>query len=168
MMISIAPEQPEQRPHVLALNRLAFEGEDEARIIEALSREGLCVLSLVAADGAKVTGHILFSSLDVEVDDRKVEAVALAPMAVLQAYQGKGIGSALVRRGLELLAAQDVEAVIVVGHTDFYPRFGFSAERVRHIASPFQGRDAYMGLELKPAALVGERGECRYPEAFEL
>jgi len=167
-MIAIAPEEPEQRPHVLALNRLAFEGEDEARIIEALSRDGLSVLSLVAVDGATVTGHILFSRLAVEVDGREVKAVALAPMAVLPAYQGKGIGSALIRRGLELLAAQDVEAVIVVGHTGFYPRFGFSAERMRHIASPFQGKDAYMGLELKPGALAGKHGACRYPEAFAL
>lgn len=167
-MISITPEKPGQRQQVLALNRLAFAGEDEARIIEALSRDGLCVLSLVAVEGAKITGHILFSRLDVEVDGRKVEAVALAPMAVLPADQGKGIGSALVRRGIELLAAQDVAAVIVVGHTGFYPRFGFAAERVRHIASPFQGHDAYMGLELKPGALAGERGACRYPDAFAL
>ncbi|WP_119269883.1 GNAT family N-acetyltransferase [Taklimakanibacter deserti] len=167
-MTAIAPEEPEQRQQVLALNRLAFEGEDEARIIEALSRGGLCVLSLVAVDGATITGHILFSRLAVEVDGRQIKTVALAPMAVLPAYQGKGIGSALIRRGLALLAARDVEAVIVVGHTGFYQRFGFAAERVRHIASPFQGHDAYMGLELKPGALAGKQGTCRYPEAFAL
>lgn len=90
------------------------------------------------------------------------------PVERPQAHQGQGIGSALVRRGLELLAAQAVEAVVVVEHTGLYPRFGFSAERVRHIASPFQGHEACMGLELKPGALAGKEGTCRYPDAFAL
>jgi putative acetyltransferase len=167
MMTSISVERPEQRTEILALNRLAFEGEEEAGIIEALSRDGLVVLSLVATDEAKVTGHILFSRLEVEMDGRAIKAVSLAPMAVLPGYQNKGVGSALVRRGLELLAARGLEAVLVVGHTDFYPRFGFSAALARNIACPFQGLDAFMGLELKPGALSGS-GTCRYPAAFSL
>lgn len=167
-MTHVVLELPEQRAQVLALNRLAFNGEEEARIIAALARDDLIVLSLVATEGATVTGHILFSRLEVEVDGRPVKAVALAPMAVLPEHQSKGIGSTLVRRGLDLLAARGFEAVLVVGHTAFYPRFGFSAESVRHIACPFQGHDAFMGLELKPGALAGQSGECRYPAAFGL
>lgn len=167
-MTSILLEKPGQRAEVLALNRLAFEGEEEARIIEALTRDDLIVLSLVAMDGAEVAGHILFSRLDVTVDDKEIKAVALAPMAVLPDHQNKGIGSALVKRGGDLLAARGFEAILVVGHTDFYPRFGFTPETVRHIACPFQGLDAFMGLELKPGALAGESGLCRYPAAFAL
>lgn len=167
-MTHVELEKPEQRAEVLALNRLAFNGEDEARIIEALARDGLVVLSLVVTEGAKVTGHILFSRLDVEVDGRPVKVVALAPMAVLPDHQNTGIGSALVRRGLDLLAARGFDAVIVLGHTEFYPRFGFSAEVVRHLTCPFQGHEAFMGLELKPQALAGQSGACRYPAAFAL
>lgn len=168
MMTHVVLEKPEQRAEVLALNRLAFKGEEEARIIEALTRDDLVVLSLVVTEDEKVIGHILFSRLAVAVDDRPVKAVSLAPMAVLPDHQGKGIGSALVKRGLDLLAARGFAAVIVLGHTEFYPRFGFSAEAVRHIAGPFQGLEAFMGLELKPGALAGESGECRYPAAFAL
>ena len=114
-MTSISLERPEQRAEVLALNRLAFNGDEEARIIEALTRDDLNVLSLVAMEAATVTGHILFSRLEVAVDGRAIEAVSLAPMAVLPDYQNKGIGSALVRRGLDLLAACGFEAVLVVG-----------------------------------------------------
>lgn len=167
-MTSISLERPEQRAEVLALNRLAFEGEEEARIIEALTRDDLVVLSLVAMDGAKVGGHILFSRLEVAVDGREIKAVALAPMAVLPDHQKKGLGSALVKRGVDLLAARGFEAVLVVGHKDFYPRFGFAPETVRHIACPFQGLDAFMGLELKPGSLAGRNGQCRYPDAFAL
>ncbi|QIG52268.1 N-acetyltransferase [Nordella sp. HKS 07] len=167
-MTHIVLELPEQRAQVLALNRLAFQGEEEARIIEALTRDDLVVLSLVVTEGPKVTGHILFSRLEVEVDGRPVKAVSLAPMAVLPDHQNKGIGSTLVKRGLDLLAARGFEAVLVVGHTEFYPRFGFAPQTVRHIACPFQGHDAFMGLELKPGALAGESGECRYPAAFGL
>lgn len=165
-MTHVVLERPEQRAQVLALNRLAFDGEEEARIIEALTRDDLVVLSLVVTEGEKVTGHILFSRLEVEVDGRPVKAVALAPMAVLPDHQNKGIGSTLIRRGLDLVSARGFEAVLVVGHTAFYPRFGFSPDAVRHIACPFQGHDAFMGLELKPGALAGESGACRYPAAF--
>ncbi len=166
-MVSISVERPGQRDGVLALNRLAFEGDDEARIIEALTRDGLVVLSLVASDDDQVIGHILFSRLEVEMERRAIRAVALAPMAVHPDQQGKGIGSALVRRSLDLLAAHGVEAVLVVGHTGFYPRFGFSAALTRQIAGPFQGLEAFMGLELRAGALSGQ-GICRYPAAFGL
>jgi putative acetyltransferase len=165
-MTHVVLERPEQRAQVLALNRLAFAGEEEARIIEALTRDNLVVLSLVVTEDEKVTGHILFSRLEVEVDGHPVKAVALAPMAVLPDHQNRGIGSTLIRRGLDLVAARGFEAVLVVGHTAFYPRFGFSPEAVRHIACPFQGHEAFMGLELKPGALTGESGVCRYPAAF--
>ena len=167
-MTSIARERPEQRAEVLALNRVVFKGEEEARIIGALTRDGLDVLSLVAMNDGKISGHILFSQLDVEVDGRKIVAAALAPMAVLPDYQGRGIGTALVRRGLQLLTEQGLEAVIVLGHIDFYPRFGFLPSLARHLASPFQGMDAFMAMELRAGALQGASGTCLYPAAFEL
>jgi putative acetyltransferase len=91
--------------------------------------------------------------------------VSLAPIAVTPRRQRQGIGSQLVRAGLARLRQGPTQAVIVVGHPDYYPRFGFSAEVVRKLDTPYAG-DAFMGLELVPGSLAGTRGTVRYPRAF--
>src|SRR5688500_17155321 len=96
----IVPEEPRHRTAVLDVNRLAFGGEDELRLIEGLARDGDVIASLVALDGNELVGHILFSRLDVEIDGMLVAAAALAPVAVLPARQRQGIGSQLIRRGI--------------------------------------------------------------------
>ena len=88
-------------------------------------------------------------------------------MAVWPDRQGRGIGSTLVRRGLDVLKRRGIAAVIVLGHESYYPRFGFSAALARKLAAPFSG-EAFMALELTPGALAGERGTVRYPAAFGL
>lgn len=163
----IAEETPGDIEAIAALNRAAFGGEDEVEIVDRLRRDGLFVLSLVARDAEGIVGHILFSALDVVVDGRAVCAVALAPMAVAPGRQRAGIGSRLVRRGLRMLADRGCDAVIVLGHPDYYPRFGFSAELAARLAAPFSG-PAFMALELKPGALGGASGAVRYPRAFRI
>ena len=163
----IGEETPDDIEAVAALNRAAFGGEEEAEIIDRLRRDGLFVLSLVERDGAGVVGHILFSDLDVSVDGRVVRAVALAPMAVAPARQRMGIGSRLVRHGLKMLKDRGWEAVIVVGHPTYYPRFGFSAALAARLAAPFSG-EVFMALELKAGALAGTSGAVRYPRAFRI
>jgi putative acetyltransferase len=164
----IMAEEPRHRPAVLEVSRRAFKGEAEAQLIEALDRDGQVIASLVAVDGDEVSGHILFSRLDVEVEAQPIRAAALAPMAVLPDRQRQGIGTALVNRGLAELRAQGVEAVSVVGHPDYYRRFGFRHDLVADLASPFTQYDAFMGLELLDGALAGRPGACRYPKAFGL
>jgi len=149
------------------VNRAAFGGEEEARIIEKLERDGLAVLSLVARGEGGIEGHILFSVLDVTIDGRTLRALALAPMAVRPDRQKRGIGSALVREGLERLRKAGWEAVFVLGHTEYYPRFGFSSALARKFASPFP-MEAFMALELVPGALSGESGSVTYPAAWGL
>lgn len=148
------------------VNRVAFGGEFEARLVDRLRSEELVRCSLVATEGGAIIGHILFSDLNVSVDGWRVRAVALAPMAVVPGRQRQGIGSALVRAGLAAVAQQSVEAVFVLGHPDFYPRFGFSAALAARLASPYAG-DAFMAIELVPDALRGAGGDVRYPDAFE-
>ena len=97
-----------------------------------------------------------------------IGAASLAPMAGKPDRQRQGIGSKLITEGLSVLRKKQVEAVIVLGHTWLYPRFGFSAGITQHLASPFRGKVSFMGLELTPGALASEKGCVKYPEAFGL
>ncbi len=114
-----------------------------------------------------IVGHILLSWLPTVMDGRVVKALALAPMAVRPGLQKQGIGGRLIAAALQEARDAGAEAVIVLGHPDYYPRFGFSAALARNLASPFSG-EAFMALELVPGALVGERGSVSYPAAFGL
>ena len=166
-MIAIREETPEDFPAIREVNALAFGTAEEAELVDRLRADGDVLVSLVACDGGDVVGHILFSALPIETAGRTVRAAALAPMAVRPERQRQGFGSALVRRGLEACRALGVEAVVVLGHPAYYPRFGFSAETARHLEAPFSG-PAFMALELTPGALDGVSGRVRYPPAFGL
>lgn len=145
------------------LNDAAFGGTYESRLIEDLRAAGLAVVELVADEQA-VIGHILCSVLDVTVGGVPVRALALAPMSVKPERQREGIGSTLVRAGLKQARAEGWQAVIVLGHLDYYPRFGFSAALAEPLEAPFSG-PSFMALELKPGVLQGG-GRVVYPPAF--
>jgi putative acetyltransferase len=168
MMSVIRPESPTDFDAIRRVNRLAFGRDDESQLVDAL-RDGGCVrLSLVAELDGEIVGHILFSELPIIADSGTyIQALALAPMAVLPAYQRRGIGSELAARGLELCREQGHQIVIVVGHPTFYPRFGFSAELARPLRSPFSG-DAWMAAELVPGALNGVVGSVVYSPPFKV
>jgi putative acetyltransferase len=161
------PESLQDHRAIRHVNRLAFGGEEEARLVDRLRAEGFVVVSLVAVEGGRVVGHILFSELPIETETGAIRAVALAPMAVLPERQRQGIGSALVREGLAFCRQGGYAAAVVVGHPDYYPRFGFSAELAKHLTAPFSG-EAFMALELTPRALEGVKGTVTYPPPFGL
>lgn len=163
--MQIQEETREQHARTHALNCAAFGRSYEADLVDRLRADGVVRLSLVAVEDGEVVGHILFTELPTQVDGREVDAVALAPMAVDPRRQSAGVGSALVREGLARLARDRFEAVIVLGHPAYYPRFGFSAALAAKLASPFAG-EAFMALELAAGALRGEAGQVRYPAAF--
>jgi putative acetyltransferase len=165
--MQIRSETSGDAPAIAALNREAFGGPCEAEIVERLRAENLVAVSLVGVETELIAGHIMFSDLAVEFDGREVSAVALAPMCVRPDRQRRGLGSALVRAGLDAVSEAGYEAVIVLGHPEFYPRFGFSSSLAEKLNSPFQG-STFMALELVPGVLRGARGKVTYPPAFGL
>jgi putative acetyltransferase len=162
----IRPETTADHAAIREVNRLAFGGEGEARLVDALREGGYARVSLVAEAEGRVVGHILFSALRIATLRGNIEALALAPMAVVPSHQRKGIGSSLVREGLRTCREAGHRIVIVVGHPEFYPRFGFSAKRAEPFTSRYSG-PAFMAVELVPNTLEGIEGEVRFPPPFD-
>jgi putative acetyltransferase len=165
--MKIIPELPEHRRAVLELNRLAFKGDEESRMIKKLADDASILASFVAVDGDVVVGHILFSPLYVMIDGKRVDAAALAPMCVAPSRQKQGIGTRLVEHGIEAMTSAGHEAIIVLGHVNFYPRFGFRHDVAMNLSCAFNKYDAFMGLELRAGCLGGKSGTCIYPRAFD-
>ena len=165
--MKIVPELPEHRPAVLELNRLAFKGDEESRLIKKLADDASIFASFVAVDGNVVVGHILFSPLYVMADGKRIDAVALAPLCVALSRQRQGIGTLLVEHGIEAMKSAGQAAIIVLGHVNFYPRFGFRHDLARNLACAFNKYEAFMGLELRAGSVGGKAATCIYSRAFD-
>jgi putative acetyltransferase len=166
-MFLIRQENLSDHAAVREVNLQAFNGDSEAQLVDRLRSDGAVVTSLVALEGGEIVGHILFSNLSIEAEPPVLDAVSLAPMAVVPKCQHRGIGSALVQKGLELCRQSGKTIVVVLGHPDYYPRFGFSAELAKRLHGPYSG-NAWMAVELVSGALDGVEGIVRYPDAFGL
>ena len=167
-MINIRIENAEsidEREAIRTVNAAAFDRTDEADLVDRLRADGHALLSLVAVLEGSVVGHILFSRMWIKTLSALVSAVALAPVAVLPEYQCKGFGGLLIQHGLELLRGRGETVVIVLGHPEYYPRFGFSSSKARLLESPFPP-EAFMAVELITGALDGIQGAVIYPAPF--
>ena len=166
-MIAIRPETTEDAAQVRHVNELAFAQPAEADLVEKLRQARTDALSLVAVDD-DVVGHILFTPVVVESAGRRVLGMGLAPMAVLPDRQRQGIGSQLVRRGLDILRERGCPFVVVVGHPEYYPRFGFEPASTHGLASQWEGMPdaAFMALVLDVTAMAGVSGVAKYREEF--
>jgi putative acetyltransferase len=162
---SIRPESPGDFPAVWNVHREAFGRDDEANLVEQLRTEGFARVSLVATRGNLIVGHVLFSQLAIVTPEGPIAGLSLAPLAVLPEFQAQGAGSQLCREGLTVCRAQQHRIVIVLGHADYYPRFGFSPELALPLESPYAG-PSFMAAELVPGALTGVRGRVVYPPPF--
>ena len=163
----IRAERPADRPAIARLNREAFGGPGEAELIDRLRRDGLVAASLVAEADGEIIGHILLSWLEAEIGGRRLAALALAPMAVAPARQRQGSGSQLVIAAIAVARDCGAQLILVLGHPEFYRRFGFSSEKAARLNNPFQ-TDAFMALELAADILQGASGSVSYPPAFGL
>lgn len=162
----IRREEASDVPKIRTVNVTAFGSTSEADIVDVLRSDAQDVVSLVADDDGEVVGHIMFSPVQV-VSAPEVWAMALAPMAVIPQRQRTGIGTALVRAGLEECRHSGVGAIFVVGHPSYYPRFGFAAGSKVGFNCEFDVPDeAFMILELVPGKLAGRSGTVHFHEAF--
>jgi len=165
----IRPETPADHGEIRKVNKKAFKGKAESKLVDALRESEAFIpgLSLVAVQAGQVVGHILFSPVAIVEGENSVPALALAPMSVLPEFQNRGLGAALVKRGLEEAAKLGHKIVVVVGHPDYYPRFGFVKAGEKGLKLPFEAPDeVFMVLELAPGALAGVGGTIEYPPAF--
>ncbi|MFV9674185.1 MAG: GNAT family N-acetyltransferase [Anaerolineales bacterium] len=162
----IRAEKKDDQDDVFAVNGSAFETPAEATLVNVLREKAQPVVSLVAEDNGNVVGHIMFSPV-VLLGYPGLKVMGLAPLAVSPEHQRKGIGSALVRAGLEQCRQLDFVAVVVLGHPEYYPRFGFSPSSRFGIDSEYEvPEEAFMAVELEPEALSGKTGRVKYHNAF--
>ena len=169
LVIEIREEREEDRQAIGRINEQAFGQPTEANIVDALRANCPGLLSLVAIAGSRVVGHILFSPVVIESRDGTIWGMGLAPMAVLPEHQRQGIGSELVRTGISRLRDRQCPFVVVVGHAEYYPRFGFERASLHAIRSQWDGipDEAFMVLILDNAAMTGAYGVARFRSEFD-
>ena len=167
-MLTIRTERQEDIPHIRIINEQAFGQPAEANIVDKLRQACPECISLVAEADQRPVGHILFSPAVVENSGRRVEGMALAPMAVLPAHQRQGIGSTLVKRGLDILRERNCPYIIVLGHPNYYPRFGFEIASKRGLICQWEGvsDEVFMVLILDENAMKSVTGIARYRDEF--
>ncbi len=146
----------------------AFDQPFEADLVEALRSACDDLLSLVALVGGRVVGHVLFSPVSIARKEGSIQGMGLAPLAVLPEYQRRGVGSQLVQHGLVMLKKRKCPYIIVLGHPDYYPRFGFQPASHYGIRCQWQDvpGEAFMILVHDESALLGVSGVARYRDEF--
>ena len=148
----------------------AFAGrENEARLVESLHAASAAPVSLVAVDEASggVVGHVLFSPVEIRDGRESIRAVGLAPVGVLPGYQGKGVGSRLIRAGLEACRKSGYDAVVLLGEPGYYSRFGFDRASDYGLSNEYGVDEYFMAVELRSGALDGAGGNVRYRPEFD-
>jgi|SRR6476469_8279288 len=167
--MDIRTEKPEDVEAVRDINIAAFGRENEANLVDRL-RGIASTFSFVAVQSDRVVGHIFFSPVVVEGKcSSNLSILGLAPVAVLPNYQRQGIGTLLIREGLKECGRSGFQAVVVLGHPDFYPRFGFIPASRKNLGCEYDVPDeAFMVLELKSGALKDCSGTVKYRSEFSL
>lgn len=168
-MITIRTEEPADYPTVYMINKQAFGQPAEADLVDTLRTVCPEYLSLVAVIEKRVVGHIMFTPVTAQDATGAIKGMGLAPMAVLPEFQLQGVGSALVEHGLTRLRVDGCPFVIVLGHPEYYPRFGFQPASRFNLRCQWDGVPdaAFMVQALKPDALDGIEGVVRYRDEFD-
>ena len=171
MKILLRQETPEDQPAVKNVLDAAFGQSDESLMVERLrqSPEYIPELSLIAERNGVVVGCIHFSRLIIRSGAADHFSLSLAPVAVLPEFQNRGIGTLLIREGLERARELGFSSVVVIGHPAYYPRFGFKPAGRWDITAlfPVPG-EAFMAMELVKGGLDGVSGTVIFSQAFGL
>ena len=177
--VLIRPAEDTDREAVRQVLLAAFEesgeGEDIVELVDAVvaDRHHIPALELVAEENGEIVGHVLFSRAEIEEPlpgtiANRTPAVLLAPLGVHPDHQNAGIGSRLVREGLEHAHALGEHIALVLGHPIYYSRFGFSEALPRGIRAPHDvPSEAWMVVELESAALQDVLGTATLLPAFD-
>jgi putative acetyltransferase len=164
MLIEIREERPDDASAIREVNKRAFGQDQEGNIVDALRTNGAVSLSLVAVVNGRIVGHIMYSPITV---GGVITGAALGPMAVVPEYQRQGIGSKLVEAGNEKLQDDDCPFIIVLGHRNYYPRFGFRPASMYGIECEWAvPDDVFMLLVLDEAKMQGVSGLAKYRHEF--
>lgn len=172
-MIEIHEASESEIELVVSITNDAFEDEVVTQLVKDLLVDPSASprLSLLAFDANKQgVGHVLFSAAYLE-NYPEVRAAILAPLSVVPAMQGRGVGTELAKKGLELLAASGTDLVFVLGYPGYYPRFGFTPAVKAGFQAPYpieeKNADAWMVLPLGSKDGAGMRGMVRCAEALD-
>lgn len=166
-MLTIRPEKTADHDAIRQINILAFGQPNEADLVDALRCQAVLSISLVAVQDGQLVGHIAFSPVTIKSETETTEALGLAPMSVLPSYQRTGIGSQLVRAGLQACRQTHYGIVVVLGHPAYYPRFGFTPSKPHGLVWQHDvPEDVFMVQELKEGALAVTSGVVTYHSAF--
>ncbi len=167
-MIIICPESPTDSSAIRSILEEAFGQALEAELVDALRASCRGLLSLVAVRGDRVVGHILFSPVTATAGTGSIDGMGLGPMAVMPQYQRQGIGSQLVNAGLEKLREKACPFVVVLGHPEYYPRFGFLPASQLGLDCQWEGipDNVFLARVLHEGALDGVSGVARYRDEF--
>ncbi len=168
-MIVARPEQPDDIAAVRTINEAAFGEPAEANIVDLLRDACPGAVSLVGVEDDRILGHILFSPAFVSGDHGVTQGMGLAPMAVLPERQRQGIGSMLVEAGIDAIRKRNCPFIIVVGHPEYYPRFGFVPASRHGLSCQWDGvaDEAFMVLILDESAMAGVSGTAKYRDEFD-
>ncbi|MFO7683118.1 MAG: N-acetyltransferase [Chloroflexota bacterium] len=166
-MIEIRKEEQYDQTAIHHLNLAAFENGPEAVLVDKLRASCDNYVSFVAVDQGAVVGHILFTPIT--IDNSGLIGMGLAPMAVLPSHQRKGIGSQLVRYSPEHLRKSGCPFIIVLGHPEFYPRFGFELASRYKLLSQWEGvpDEAFMVMVFNKTVMPKAGGIARYRSEFD-
>lgn len=168
-MVIIRQEQPDDIVAVRAVNETSFGQPTEATIVDSIRAACPNAVSLVAEDAHEIVGHILFSPVSISGENVSVQGMGLGPMAVVPVRQRQGIGSLLVRAGIKAMREQGCPFIIVLGHPEYYPRFGFVPALRHGLSCQWEGvpDNAFMVLVLDDAAMARISGIVRYRDEFD-
>lgn len=170
LQFKIRSEQKSDYAAITKVNDLAFERPEEGYLVENLRKlsEFDPRLSLIAEINKKIIGHVMFCPIHIQAKNgEEYPCLSLGPIAVIPEYQKQGIGGQLIEAGHRAAHELNYKSVVLLGHPEYYPRFGYLPAEKWDLRNPWNiAGDPWMAIELVEGALIGKAGLVAYPEAF--